>query len=388
RWAKIPNVVWQLGLRGIADRPVWASDPAVPKSAEARGELISDAIALQWEIVQSVDTRPNPPATCTLWMEGAELHRQGHLTFPKGVTIVFSDNSPGWTFQADFRDVVRQPARTYGVYYHHQLWGSGPHLVQAVAPWRTHAVLGQAVKRGSTHYAMLNVGNVREFVLGLDASAKMLWDFDHFAPDRFFRSWCAKRFGKSADAVRDGYRGLFASFVDTENGSRAMLDGQIIQKRQGFYPQLLAHVRSGAKAPWKDPERIRALLAKVQRQRAAVELAGEGADDALYELKETERPLFEANFLAQQRILLGLLRWLESGLEAGLALQDGDALRLRQHADAAVRAIELIRSGQALASRGATWEHWYRGDRKMNITAAETLARQLLELTRPKEATE
>ena len=91
RWAKYgDNVVWQLGLRGIADRPLWASDQSAPKSMEDRGALISRAMARQYEIVRAVDSRPNPPATTTLWMEGAVLHEAGHLTFPKGITIVFA----------------------------------------------------------------------------------------------------------------------------------------------------------------------------------------------------------------------------------------------------------------------------------------------------------
>ena len=42
---------------------------------------------------------------------------------------------------------------------------------------------------------------------------------------------------------------------------------------------------------------------------------------------------------------------------------------------AGVRATARIRSGQELCSRGR-WEHWYRGDRKMHLAAAEKLLRQ------------
>ncbi|MCC7365868.1 MAG: glycosyl hydrolase 115 family protein, partial [Dehalococcoidia bacterium] len=140
RWARYPGVVWQLGLRGVADRPAWHNDPSAPRTDEARGRMISDAMALQWEIVRSVDKRPAPPATTTLWMEGAELNRRGFLTFPKGVTVVFADNSPGWKMQRDFHETPREPGRTYGIYYHHAVWGWGPHLVQGVPPWKTHAI--------------------------------------------------------------------------------------------------------------------------------------------------------------------------------------------------------------------------------------------------------
>ena len=41
KWAAYPNVIWQLGLRGIADRPMWLADPNTPQSDADRGRLIS-----------------------------------------------------------------------------------------------------------------------------------------------------------------------------------------------------------------------------------------------------------------------------------------------------------------------------------------------------------
>jgi hypothetical protein len=102
RWAAYPGVVWQLGLRGIADRPFWQHDPDAPRSDEARAAIISDAVQLQWRIVGEVDSRRQPPATITLWMEGAEFNRRGLLRLPEPVTVVFADNTPGWKMQADF----------------------------------------------------------------------------------------------------------------------------------------------------------------------------------------------------------------------------------------------------------------------------------------------
>jgi hypothetical protein len=205
RWAKYPNVIWQLGLRGIADRPVWVSDPSAPKTDEGRGKLISDAIALQWEIVRSVDKRPEPLATTTLWMEGAQLHEQGHLQFPPELMAIFSDNSPGWQLQRDFYEVPRQPGRRYGIYYHMALWSVGPHLAQAVSPEKAHAIFSLAVERQSHDYAILNVGNVREFVLGLDAASRMLRDFEPFDPERYLTDWCGERkmnLGRAEDLTR------------------------------------------------------------------------------------------------------------------------------------------------------------------------------------------
>ena len=122
-WVKYPNVIWQIGLRGIADRPMWMADPDTPQSDAERGDLISQAMRFQMDYIQKIDPREKPPVTTTLWAEGSVLNQMGHLDIPDNVTVVFADNSPGWRWQADFFETERKPQNTYGVYYHHQLWG-------------------------------------------------------------------------------------------------------------------------------------------------------------------------------------------------------------------------------------------------------------------------
>jgi hypothetical protein len=49
------------------------------------------------------------------------------------------------------------------------------------------------------------------------------------------------------------------------------------------------------------------------------------------------------------------------------------------HLEAALAGMDEVRAGQALTSRGK-WQHWYRGDRKMNLAGAEALTREVLSL--------
>jgi len=368
RWAKFaPQVIWQLGLRGIADRPVWLADPGVPKSDEGRGNLISDAMATQWEIIRNADLRPEPLATTTLWMEGAALHAAGHLRFPPSVAVIFSDNSPGWELQSDFHTVAREPGRPYGIYYHHQLWGSGPHLVQGVSPQKTHEIFKLAIQRGSTHYAMLNVSNVREFVLGVDASARMLRDFPSFDPDRFLTQWCEARFGAQAKAAEAAYRKHFASFVaDPATGKRALLDGECVHTGVRLAKTLAARLEKGGKPGGKSDGKTAGLLKRVQVQRAQVEQAGAEAESIAARLDGSSRALFESNYLAQHKIMLGLLRWVEHVAEASSALDAGDRPAVSRHVQALREPLALIDAGKSLASRGE-FQDWYRGDRKMNL---------------------
>lgn len=377
RWAKFgPQVIWQLGLRGIADRPVWLADPHVPKSDAGRGKLISEAMATQWDIIRSVDPRPEPLVTTTLWMEGAALHAAGHLKFPEGVAVIFSDNSPGWELQEDFYKVPREPGRNYGLYYHHQLWGTGPHLVQGVSVWRTHKILREAFKRGSTNYAMLNVSNVREFVLGLDASARMLRDFPAFDPANYLTGWCEQHFDGEAKAAEAVYRRHFATFLaDAETGKRAMLDGEWMHAATGLAKSLAARMEKGGPSSGKTAALLKKLRPQLEMQHgvsvAATELAGK--------LEGTAREFFETNLLAQNQILLGLLRWVEHVGEADLALDDGDAAEVTRQLEATKEAAARIEAGKALASRGE-FKDWYRGDRKMNCAQLSEWTAKLLPL--------
>lgn len=396
-WAKYaPNVVWQLGLRGIADRPLWVTDPNAPKTDAERGKLISDAMQLQAEIVRSVDPRPQPPMTTTLWMEGAALNRQGHLRFPADVTVVFADNSPGWKWQADFYETKREPERKYGVYYHHALWSSGPHLAQAVPPEKTYDLLKLAVERNTRHYAILNVSNVREFALGLDASARMLREFEAFQPDRFWRAWCAARFGKAASQAEQVYRQYFGSFVTSnQTGIPVLLDGQTLALGKRFLGEVEKIAAAGFKdtrlnklqtADWirqhipdmfagneADP---RQLLAQLQTQRVRLEQTGNSAAVVSPQLSGTPKDFFTTNLIAQQQIVLGLVKWAEAAVQAALAAEVGKRDECGTHLQTAINAFAEIRSGQALAARGE-WADWYRGDRKMNLNQAEALTRRL-----------
>ena len=363
RWAAFgPQVVWQLGLRGVADQPVWRADPDAPATEAGRGQLISAAMADQWAIIRSVDARPRPPATTTLWMEGAGLNAAGHLKFPAGVGVVFSDNSPGWQWQRDFYDSPREPDRPYGVYYHQQLWNSGPHLVQAVPPWKTRDVLRQAVKRGATHYAMVNASNIREFVLGLDATARMLRAFPAFDPDAWLSAWCKAHFGGQAEAAEAAYRQLFASAVAGPDGKVAPLDGEWRKTGEAMAGELLARLEHGTRPSGKYAGA--AASARAQRQR--VEQAGAGADRIAAALEGADRAFFESNFMAQQKLMLGLLVWVEQAAGAEAALDAGDRAGAVRCIEATRKGVALMEAGKALASRGE-FADWYRGDRKMNL---------------------
>ena len=220
RWRELAGdrVLWQLGLRGRGDRPVWTSDKGV--TTNDAGAFVSRAFADQWAIVRSVDPRPTPPATATLWMEGSQLMRRGTLKFPPGVAIVFADEGRSQMLQEDFRTAPREPGRARGIYYHLAFWAEGPHLVQGTPPAKLKRNFDELIARGDTNYAIVNVANVREHVLGIEAAMGIMregaaWDeaafMDRWTPAALLpgrrrmpgsRRWPSPRCPASSNAPR------------------------------------------------------------------------------------------------------------------------------------------------------------------------------------------
>lgn len=397
-WAKYPNVIWQIGLRGIADRPMWLADPNTPQTDADRGKLISEAMAFQMQLIKEVDKRPNPPVTTTLWAEGSTLNQAGYLQIPENVTIVFADNSPGWRWQADFFQTKRSPKNSYGVYYHHQLWGSGPHLVPIVSPAQTHRVLTQAYEKGDTAYCIMNVSNVREFSLGIAASASMLEDFKSFNVQQFNAQWFKERFGNSSKIAQQVYQTYFESFeVNDKTGTPILMDGQINGLAAGILSelkwQLTDSVQYQALLKKKHQETDESkwiksaigdmlsgnltkkeLLQRVIRQKNGLLKA----ENLAQQIENNE--FFLTDFMAHLKIMLGLTIWLENCVQAKMAADAKNLTQTKIHLQKALESFPIIKEGQRLKSQGEKWQNWYRGDKKMNLLCREKLTKAVLEI--------
>ncbi|KAA0988788.1 glycosyl hydrolase 115 family protein [Dyadobacter aurulentus] len=403
-WAKYPNVIWQIGLRGIADRPMWMADPGVPQSDADRGKLISDAMATQMEIIKEVDKRPNPPITTTLWAEGSTLNQAGHLKIPEKVTIVFSDNSPGWKWQNDFYQTPRTNNNTYGVYYHHQLWGAGPHIAQGISPQHTYQVFQEVQKMKSNAYAIMNVSNIREFQLGLASSAHMLYNLESYDPQVFMKEWTGVQYGQHAAAAKKAYDLYFESFVVHDKQRVAMLlDGQTrnfalnylkklsqqISDPEAYQAAELKAKQASTESDWgktslsdahPQPRDENELLEKVQKQQQAHQNALTESLNVLAKLETLQKTFFETNLISQTRIMLGLEEWLKQVLLAKKAMHEGQPDQCKNHLQLAVKSIDGINEGKAMNVKSDKWANWYRGDKKMNINACKDATEKVYKL--------
>ncbi len=335
RWrdAAGDRVVWQLGLRGRGDRPVWTADSGITRDTGAA--YISQAMREQMDIVAAVDPRATPPATTTLFMEGAQLMAEGKLQFPEGLTIVFSDEGFSQQLQEDFHICPRLKGHTYGVYYHTAFWRCGPHLIQGVIPADIQAMFGLLEAKGDTHYAIANVSNLREHVLGAHTFIRTAWHgarrpleetLDEFGP-------------RELRPLMDGFH---AAMVRRRDGA-ILQDGDCNQAVDHYITAPVGRGGRPALPEWTD-------AVSLQRAAEALEEVAERA--GAVDLDARWRAFAQGYFGAQGRSLAALYR----ALALLLTPQGPDLRGAADEIEASIAARQPLAQGK--------WANWYRGDRK------------------------
>jgi hypothetical protein len=391
KWAEFPDVVWQLGLRGKGDRPMWQADASTPQSDSERGRIISEAMAAQVKILDEVCPRQPRFMSTTLWAEGVVLNQKGLLTLPEETLVVFADNSPGWKWQPDFYETPRLPKNTYGVYYHHALIGSGPHLAQAVSPHKTYALLQEAMARGAGTYVMLNVSNVREFVLGLDATAKMTWRMEGYDADAWLDRWVKERFSKQHAEIVNAYKIFFNAYqIHDVQQVPFLLDGQTLAKGAQELRAINARVQAAQSGQGLGVEEIRSgqtegagagqtdafwqglrdmhpqaldrhvTLKKAAMQGQAFELALLHARTAEARLSVGEAVLLRDNLSYPAELMMRLSLWLKQVLLARERLDLGEVAGCSLMLEEAADVLAGVEPAADAYCHGP-WKEWYKG---------------------------
>lgn len=370
-WAKYGDrVIWQLGLRGKADRPVWQADRSVEDTLDAHGALISDAIGRQYAILCEVLGNKDFRSTTTLWMEGAALYGAGKLHVPDGCTVVFSDIGFHQMFSEDFYSVPRKPGASYGVYYHAAFWGNGPHLAEGLNPEKQLYSYAEARRTGTLFYSILNVSNLREVHSSARLNAFLLWEGEDFDYPAYCRTYDALLFGDAAEKYRRGMERYYHAFADAGDDACEALcrTYDFHYHKTAALPFVSFTANDGTLRSWGCTllagktlsRKVMAELVRSEAEFAALDGYWASAEPAV---PAERREYFAVYIRLQTRYLLYLERWI-------LALARGDI-------PAAYTALETILTERKTAETGF-WEGWYDGDGKMDVPA-------LLEQTKRKE---
>lgn len=172
KWSDFPRVIWQLGLRSGLDRPVWDSDKNVGNSSDERGKLISDAIEEEYNIIKT-HYKHEVLTSSTLWMEGAELLKNGNLNLPNDTIIVLSDVGISSLFGDDFFNIKRDSNKKYGFYYHAGFFHMGAHLADGVVPEKMKYCYELARESENDYYSILNVANIKDLLFSIFIHSKL-----------------------------------------------------------------------------------------------------------------------------------------------------------------------------------------------------------------------
>jgi len=189
--------LWTVAFRGRVDQPFWSVFEDAPESDKERAEVINKMLQIQLDIIKEVTGIPNPYVRITFYDEIASLMAAGYLRPPEGENMI-------WTFVAARRDpypyddlvsfTSEKPVKL-GYYMNFGFASTGAHIAPAESPWKMEFNYRYINSKSPLFFSVVNVGNIREFVLELSANAKMLWSYDGYDSNRFLVDYCTQYFG-------------------------------------------------------------------------------------------------------------------------------------------------------------------------------------------------
>lgn len=398
-WSAYPGVIWQLGLRGRGDRSMWDHDPSIPQNDSIRGKIISDAIQFQYDLVRKYD--PDGLMTLTLWAEMAGLMKKGVIKIPADIGVIFSDNSPGWGYRSDFYDVKRESGRDYGIYYHHQLWGSGPHFIQGIPISKTYQVVKEAVENNSSQYCMLNIGNVREFIYGMKLSAELLFSYNDFNPDIAAGKWFSFYYGDFATEAGSIYEKFFGHYRLQSGGNSKepgivnppfLLDGHLAGRMKSMLVDLnrsfgleeftsehwVTAAEFSTPQPLKWAEGQENIQREIGLQKEKLTTVVLEADKLLEKMEGYPAYFFDVNLRTPAKMLLGLNLCTHETMSAVKEEFNGNRGKSIEHLKSALAAVREANRIKKSMLQGK-WEHWYRGEYKIRFSSYEEYLSYLIE---------
>ncbi|HKK18309.1 MAG TPA: glycosyl hydrolase 115 family protein, partial [Opitutales bacterium] len=356
------EVVWTVGYRGKGDQAFWTDEPNV-NTPEARGGVISDAIARQVELIREVD--PEGMIVTNLWKEGVQLMRDGHLEIPEEVVGVWPDN--GFGLVRDGGTVEKGQ----GVYYHTAMLNGGANqLTEMVTPSRIYRELGRFVRAEATEFYLLNLSDVRPVPLSSDCTMRFVWNAEPYLArsddenmDLFLADWSHRQFEEDvADEVAAIYKRYFnLPHMDGDTWDTCRGDNHMHWKLR-FISRRASEERAMKEA--RDAEQF------VKEYEPHVVKLLEDAEALAPRISEKRASFYLAHVLTQIRIHLYSMRIL--GNYAAAKLYDDV-----EKAELALKGYDDLRAAMRPAETDK-WAAWYFGECLVSIEANRGIVRKLV----------
>ncbi len=356
------EVVWTVGYRGKHDHPFWRDEPEL-NTPEARGAVITKAIAKQVELIHAAD--PNAMIIANLWSEGADLMQAGHLKLPVSVVQVWPDDGTGM-----IRDNGAVQAGQ-GVYFHTaMLSGSQNQLSEMVPPSRIYSELGRFARAGATNFFLVNTSDVRPVPLSTDCAMRFVWNASsQHDQNEFLLDWSCRQFGAKLAhdiaAIYSRYFDIPYQRQETRHGDNR-LHTMLRTLDRAFAPQL-ADSKPFSKSSLANARDVRQFA--VTNLAYVTELAAE-AELLTQKVPGERRGFFQSHVLTPIQIHQYSLEMLEN---YSAALIGRDVRKVEQ----ALRSVEKLFDALHRAETGK-WPAWYLGERFVGLEASRDRIRVLL----------
>ncbi|MCG8310743.1 MAG: glycosyl hydrolase 115 family protein [Cytophagales bacterium] len=369
------EVVWTVGYRGKFDSPFWNYESGY-ESSEARGKIISSAIAKQVELIRN--EQPNATIIANMWSEGKELYRQGHISLPEGVILVWPDSGGG---------VMRDEGQVQagqGIYYHTAYMGrSNNQLTEMVNPDIIYNQIGRFIRAGATEYILVNVSDIRPVPMTTDCVMKLVWDAapyldktDEQNMTDFLVDWSRRQFGPViADKIGKNYEQYFKiPYMNNDFFGEALLHTKLYHLYRRAEPLI------SAGKPISDTVLLD-MCTDLEK------LAGENigyvtglftqAESIYHEIPEKRREFYQSHVLAQIQIQLQSLIIMDAYCKSLLAYDSGNRSDAISYAQKAFDSCGHLFSELRKAEYGK-WSVWYMGESFTNLNRTYEIVRQLL----------
>ena len=207
------DVIWPVGMRGTEDFPYrWPQGYTDADKAKVFHEVITDQVNMVKELLPPGRT---PLFHFTMYTEMLPLYQNNPDAFdlPSDVIIIWPDDNNG-----HMRGLPTSLGKwKHGVYYHLAYLGGNlsKQNVSTVAPSTIATEFQKIVQAGATEYMLVNMSEVREYVMGVRMIADITWNAPGAlatpdAPGRYIDWFSHEYFGAGADAAATTYGQYFA----------------------------------------------------------------------------------------------------------------------------------------------------------------------------------
>jgi hypothetical protein len=235
------DVIWPVGMRGTSDRPFTFPGGTTD---EQKAATFREVIGEQVKMVRA--EVPKPLFHFTMYNEMLPQYQRDPAAFdlPEEVMIIWPDDNDG-----HMRGLPASLGKwKHGVYYHLAYLGGnlGKQNTHTETPAVVAGEFEKIVRSGATEYMLVNVSEVRDYVMGARMIADICWEAPAIyatpkAADRYTAWWSREYFGATAAAAKNAYNQYF-SLLDTPDtlwtamdAIQTLIDG-LYQKVAGKTP--------------------------------------------------------------------------------------------------------------------------------------------------------